>query len=127
MRDLGNLDSALCRGDDQRLGARPVNLDPKVGFLLDVDRLVDQHLFHRIAGDLHAQHLSGQAPRLVSVIREPDSSSLPASAGQHLCFEHDALPDTIRNSVDFVDRACHVPRWHRDTVSLQYLLGLIFV
>jgi hypothetical protein len=127
VRDLGNLEAPFCRSNEQRLGARPIELDPKIGLLLDIDRLIDQHLFHRIASDLHAEHLPGEAPRRVGVICEPDPSRLATPAGQHLCLEHDALPNAIRNPVNLIDRTCHVSGWHRDTVAPQDLLGLILV
>ena len=129
MGDLFDLHAALDRADGHELPASPVEQEGQVELLRDVAGLLDEHLVHGVALDVHAEDLAGLGVRVIGAFRYLDSASLAPAAGLDLRLD-DHLRSAGRGELSrdrprLVRRMSDLSARHGHAVLGEELFGLM--
>ena len=117
-----------------RFGSAPIDDYSEVVLVLDTQAFLNQdsldHSAFRASLMGHqpaAQHLVGNTLRLFGRLPELDSSTLPATSGMNLSFNHDEAPEPFRDVASFFFRVSHLSTGHANVMLCQNRFGLVLV
>jgi hypothetical protein len=118
--------AALGGEQDQRLLGCAVEDDRGVVLDGDVGGRLDPDLVHGEAADVHPEDRAGVALGLVAVVGHLDAAGLAAAADQDLRLDDARVADPVRRGDRLLERGGRGARRHRDAVTGEELLALIF-
>jgi hypothetical protein len=117
--NLLDIDAAGGRKHDGRASRRSVGHDGQIELAADLGARLDQHLFHRVAGDRHGQDGFGRFGSIRRAVGDPDPARLAALAGRHLGLDH-ARADRGERIAGFGRAGAQAPFGHRHAGRHQH-------
>ena len=134
LRHRLDINSPLCRSDNAVAGAFAVESDGEVELFGDLDRFFDKDAADAqplgaglIRYQLAAKEFFSEVLRLLGVMHQLDAAGLAAPAGIDLRLDDTAPPHHLRRPLDLIGSETDPTARHRDLVTAEELLGLVFV
>src|SRR3989442_4799191 len=117
-----DIDPALRARHEERLPGRSIDGEAEVELPSDVQPLLEVHLFHTIAVNVHAEDLPGDRAGFIQRLRGLDSAGLSASADEDLCLDHAGE----RRIEEAIRSRCDGPPRNGDALAGEDLLPFVF-